>query len=184
VGLLTRRAVARLALALTLVGVPVIVSGNAASQSDVAVKAAFLFNFAKFTEWPRLPAGAPITICVVDEDEIAASLAAIVRGQMVDGRAVGVLRSPEAAEWTACHILFIADTATRRAAAALPAIKALPVLTVSDDPGFARAGGIIELYVEAGRMRFAVNTAAVERSGVRLSSRLLGLAKLVGGSGG
>ena len=59
------------------------------------------------------------------------------------------------------------------------AIKTLPVLTVSDGKGFSQAGGIIELYVEGGRMRFAINVDAAERSGLRLSSRLLGLAKVV-----
>ena len=58
-------------------------------------------------------------------------------------------------------------------------IRTLPVLTVSDGKGFAQAGGIIELYVEGGRMRFAINVDATARSGLRLSSRLLGLAKVI-----
>ncbi len=66
-----------------------------------------------------------------------------------------------------------------RSAGGLAEIKTLPVLTVSDGKGFSLAGGIIELYVEGGRMRFAINVDAAERSGLRLSSRLLGLAKIV-----
>ena len=67
----------------------------------------------------------------------------------------------------------------RRSAGGLDAIRTLPVLTVSDGKGFSQAGGIIELYVEGGRMRFAINVDAAERSGLRLSSRLLGLAKVI-----
>jgi hypothetical protein len=61
----------------------------------------------------------------------------------------------------------------------LGGLRTLPVLTVSDGKGFSHASGIIELYVEAGRMRFAINVDAVERSGLRISSRLLGLAKVI-----
>ena len=68
---------------------------------------------------------------------------------------------------------------TRRSADGLDAIRTLPVLTVSDGKGFASAGGIIELYVEDGRMRFAINVDAAERTRLRISSRLLGLAKVV-----
>jgi hypothetical protein len=61
----------------------------------------------------------------------------------------------------------------------LGSIKTLPVLTVSDGERFSEAGGIIELYIDGGRIRFAINVDAAERSGLRLSSRLLGLAKIM-----
>jgi hypothetical protein len=75
--------------------------------------------------------------------------------------------------------VFIPDAETRRGAERLGSLKTLPVLTVSDRKGFAESGGIIELYVDGGRVRFAINVDAVERSGLRLSSRLLGLAKVI-----
>ena len=146
---------------------------------DVAVKAAFLFNFAKFAEWPALPAGAPIVVCIVGDDGIAAALVDTVRGQNISGHALEVRRPQDSAAWRACHLLFIADAEARRSAGGLGAIRTLPVLTVSDGKGFSQAGGIIELYVEGGRMRFAINVDAAERSGLRLSSRLLGLAKII-----
>jgi hypothetical protein len=147
--------------------------------SDVTVKAALLYNFAKFAEWPALPSGAAIVVCIVGDDGIAAALVAMVRGQNISGHALDVRRSPESATWRACHLLFIADAETGRAAESLGGIKTMQVLTVSDGKGFSQTSGIIELYVEGKRMRFAINVDAAGRSGLLLSSRLLGLAKIV-----
>ena len=155
------------------------VPGGAEATQEVAVKAAFLYNFAKFTEWPALASGAPIAICVAGDDGVAAVLVEIVRGQNISGHALEVRVSQDSTTWRVCHLLFIADAEIRRSAIGLGGVAALPVLTVSDGKGFSQEGGIIELYVEGGRMRFAINLDAVERSGLRLSSRLLGLAKVV-----
>ena len=103
----------------------------------------------------------------------------VVRGQHISGHSFDVRVLQDSSKWRACHLLFVADAETRRFAAGLDEIKALPVLTVSDSKGYSLAGGIIEFYVEAGRMRFAINPDAADRSGLRLSSRLLGLAKVV-----
>lgn len=146
---------------------------------DVLVKAAFVFNFAKFTEWPALPPAAPFVTCVVGDDELAAALVATIRGQQISGRAVEVLRPADPAAWPACHLLFVADAEARQAAGGLTTVKTRPVLTVSDSKDFARSRGIIELYLEQGRMRFAINTDAAERAGLHISSRLLGLARVI-----
>jgi hypothetical protein len=172
--------VASVALAATLIAAPGIAAGAGADVApDVAVKAAFLFNFAKFVEWPALPAGAPLVVCVVGNDGIAAAFVETVRGQNISGHSFDVSVLQDSSKWRACHLLFIADAETRRSAGGLEEIKTLPVLTVSDNKGFSLAGGIIEFYVEAGRMRFAINLDAADRSGLRLSSRLLGLAKVI-----
>lgn len=172
--------VAGLALAALLVAAFATAAGQGTSVvSDDALKAAFLYNFAKFTEWPAMPAGAPIVACIVGDDRIAAALVETVRGQNIGGHALEVRRVQDGAAWQACQLLFISTSETRRSAAGLVFIKTLPVLTVSDDRGFAAVDGIIELYVEDGRMRFAINVDAAERSGLRLSSRLLGLARIV-----
>jgi len=153
-------------------------SAQTGTASDVAVKAALLFNFAKFAEWPALPPGAPLAVCVVGDEGVAASLANTVRGQNIGGHALAVRRPQDIAAWRACHLLFIAAGDAERAADALREISRLAVLTVSDGKGFSQAGGIIELYLEDGRMRFAINVDAAERAGLRLSSRLLGLARI------
>jgi len=151
-----------------------------ATTPEVTVKAAYLYNFAKFTDWQTLDPGAPVTLCIVGDPKVAAALVTTVRGQSVAGHTVAVEAVSGAVPVRACHLLFISTSATRASAGMLGSVRGLPVLTVSDDRDFARKAGIIELFVdEAGRMRFAINTDAVARSGLHLSSRLLGLAQIV-----
>ena len=152
---------------------------DAQTAPDVEVKAAFLYNFAKFVEWPALLPGAPIVACVVGDDDIAAALVKIVSGQNISGHALDVTRPREIEAWTLCQLLFIADTDLRRSADGIRGVRALPVLTVSDGKGFSRAGGIIELFVDSGKMRFVINIDAAKRSGLHVSSRLLGLANVI-----
>ena len=169
-----------IALAAALIAASGIANGGTTDVApDVAVKAALLYNFAKFAEWPGLPVGAPIAFCVVGDDAIAAALAETVRGQNINGHALDVSRAQASPWWGDCHVLFVASAEAQRSAGGLAAIKMLPVLTVSDGKDFAQAAGIIEVYVEGGRMRFAINVDAADRSGLRLSSRLLGLAKII-----
>jgi hypothetical protein len=176
-----RLGVMRIALAATLLAATGVATVGAQSHtaSDVAVKAAFLYNFVKFAEWPALASSAPISVCVVGDEAIAAALVETMRGKNISGHALEVWRPEDSATWRTCSLLFVADVETRRFTGGLSGVRTLPVLTVSDGKGFSRAGGIIELYVESGRMRFAINVDAAERSGLHLSSRLLGLAKVV-----
>jgi hypothetical protein len=174
---------ASIALATMLFATPAIAGGGAPAggsdvAADIAVKAAFLYNFAKFTEWPALPPSGPIVLCVVGDDAIANALVETVKGQNISGHSLEVSRPQDSSSWRSCHLLFIADAETRKSAGGLAGIKTLPVLTVSDGKDFSQAGGIIELFVESGRMRFTINMDAAEGSGLRLSSRLLGLAKV------
>jgi YfiR/HmsC-like len=175
-----RRAFIRLLL-LALFGLMVAPSaGFTQTGADAGtVKAVFLYNFAKFAEWPALPPGFPIVACIVGDDAIAATFANTVHGQSIGGHTLEVRRPQDSATWRACHVLFVADAETRRSAGGLSGIKTLPVLTVSDGKGFAESSGIIELFVEGGRMRFAINVDAAEHAGLHLSSRLLGVAKIV-----
>lgn len=144
-----------------------------------AVKAAFLFNFAKFTELPGLSPGSPITYCVAGDDSVLSALSDTLRDQQIGGRALRVRSAGDASTWARCKVLFLSEGEWAIAAPALGGLRDTPVLTVSDAAGFARVDGIAELYLEGGRMRFAVNVQSAERAGLRLSSRLLSLAKVV-----
>ena len=169
---------ARAGLAISVVAaVPLIATAQPLAASTL--KAAFMLNFAKFIEWPALPAGAPIAVCIVGDEGVAAALVLTVRGQHISGHALDVSRPQNSAMWRDCHLLFIADGQFQRSSVELGGIRTLPVLTVSDGKGFADTGGIIELYLEGDRIRFAINVDAAERSGLHVSSRLLGLAKIV-----
>jgi hypothetical protein len=164
----------------TFAAVPGILTGNGIGAApDVAIKAAFLYNFAKFVDWPALPAGARIVVCAVGDDAFAGALIETVRGQSIGGHPIGVSRPRDSSAWRVCHLLFIPDAETRRSAGGLSELKMLPVLTVSDSRGFAEGGGIIELYLEGDKMRFVINMDAADLSGLRISSRLLLLAKVM-----
>lgn len=173
-----RLVTASVVLVATLIAASGIAAG-ADMTSDVAVKAALLYNFAKFAEWPGLTSGAPIAFCVVGDEGIATALAETVRGQNINGHTLEVARPRESATWRACHLLFIGESEARQPTAGLETLRTLPVLTVSDGKDFSQAAGIIELYIEGGRLRFAINLDAADQSGLRLSSRLLGLAKII-----
>ena len=167
---------AALALALMLVPVePATAQGVSAHE----LKAAFVFNFAKFAEWPSLSTGKAIRMCVFGDDRLATALSQTVHDQTVDGHGLSIARvSPDTIP-TSCEVLFLAGAEQRNFAALLASAAPLPILTVSDATHFVRQGGMVELFMENGRMRFAVNVDTVQRSHVHISSRLLSLAKIV-----
>jgi uncharacterized protein DUF4154 len=166
--------------AFTAIGGTARVDAGADAASDVEVKAAFLYNFAKFTQWPALAAGTPLVLCVLGDDAVGAALNGTIHGQQIDGHGLEVRRLGTDISAQSCHVLFAAGSEIRRASPTLDSVRLLPILTVSDASGFAQTSGMIELFVEGGHMRFAVNVDSVQRSGLHLSSRLLGLAKIVG----
>jgi hypothetical protein len=142
---------------------------------EYRVKAAYLFNFAKFIEWPVEPG--PLTICVAGRNVFGDVLSDTVKGEAIDGRplVVRVLLEPE----PGCHITFVPRGAA--APAYLRAARSFPELTVGEAPDFIAQGGIINFVIESGSVRFEIDTAAAERSGLRISSRLLRLARGPGG---
>jgi hypothetical protein len=143
-----------------------------------ALKAAFLYNFAKFAEWPAEAQSGPLTLCVMGDAAVADALEETVKGHFVDERDVIVLRVKSGA-LHGCHVLYVAGLDARHAAQILDELKGAPVLTVGDRDQFPQWGGIAGFFVDGGKMRFAINVEAAQRAHVRISSRLLSLAKLV-----
>jgi YfiR/HmsC-like len=144
---------------------------------EYQVKAAFLFNFAKFVEWPpEAPAG-PLQICVAGRNVFGDALVETVRGETINGRplAVRVILEPE----PGCHIIFVPRGAA--AAAYLRAAGSSPSLTVGESPEFISQGGIVNFRLEGTSVRFEIDPEAAERAGLRISSRLLRLARAPGG---
>lgn len=164
------------------------VSSAGARRQDVsepALKAAFLFNFAKFTEWPAaaLPAGAPIRICVTD-DAVADALGGTVAGKTIDSHPLALARvtaprSPADEVLRTCALAYVTGLDARGAEATVASVQAAPVFTVSDYENFAALGGVANFLIEGNRMRFAINPAAAERAGLHLSSQLLAVARVV-----
>jgi len=174
------RGVAAIALAVLSVGARPGATANATSVAqDAALKAAFIYKFAQFTEWQSLPAGTPIVVCAAGDEAVSAALVESLRGLSINGHPMDVARPNTTAMWRSCHVLFVDAAEVRRSADGLGAIRTLPVLSVSNGKGFADRDGIIELYVESGKTAFAINVDATARSGLRLSSQLLDLARIV-----
>ena len=175
----SRSASLGLLLVATIAGAAPLAAPGAADGPDItAVKGSMFFQFARFVEWPALADKAPIVMCVVGDRLISAALTAAAKGQTVGGHTADVRRPQDASSWRDCHLLFVGGGELQRSTAPLSAIRTLPVLTVSDGKAFASSGGIVELYVENGRMAFAINTDASDRAGLRLSSQLLRLARI------
>jgi hypothetical protein len=153
--------------------------GRAQPVPASALKAAFVLNFIKFTEWRDAGAGTPISVCVPADETIGDVIAQTIRGQWVNGRRIHVQRLALGDPVRDCHVLFVTEREPRRLAAVLEATRNAPILIVSDVERSASHGAGIELYEEDGRLRFAINIDSVERSHIKVSSRLLDLAKIV-----
>ena len=161
-----------------LLGASAVLASQSVTQATL--KAAFLFNFAKFVEWPvdQSHAG-PLTVCVLDDAAVEDSLAQLVNGPPAASRSMSLLKAARSRSLRLCHVLYLGDPDPGRAVATLDEVKGAPILTIGDGDQFARGGGMIGLFIEDGRMRFAINPDAAQRAGLRLSSRLLSLAKIV-----
>lgn len=163
---------------LVLLALPV--SAQEAPPLEYELKAAFLYNFVKFVDWPQDAfAGprSPLTICVYGEDPFGSSLDAAVRGESLGERSLLVQRPAALDELRGCRVLFVSRSERQRMPEVLSRIEGAPVLTVSDTDGFLRAGGIINFVLEENKVRFLINQDGAERSRLRISSKLLRLAK-------
>jgi hypothetical protein len=149
---------------------------------EYQVKAAFVFNFAKFVDWPADSfdaATAPIRILVVDCEEVAEALEAAVEGQQVKGRPLVVGRAGAGDRLDDAHIVVVGRSSARKPEEILARLGGAAVLTVGDGGGFAARGGMVNFYTESNKVRFEVNPAAAEEAGLRISAKLLGLARIV-----
>jgi hypothetical protein len=154
---------------------------RAAQSAEREIKAAFLYNFAKFVEWPpgAFPEPAsPVTLCVLGDDALGASLETVVKGETLNDRRLVVRRLRDPQEARDCHVLFVSP-AERRISQVLVALRGAGVLTVGDGNDFLDQGGMIRLFLEQNRVRFDIDLDAAERSHLKLSSKLLRLARTV-----
>lgn len=151
--------------------------------SEYQVKAAFIYNFAKYLEWPAesfATKDAPIQLCLVGRDVFGAPLAAI-EGRKAQGRELRVRRGVAGDEIRTCHIAFVTYTEERRVAALLAQAAGFPVLTMSDIEDFAQSGGAVGFVNADQRVQFEINLQTLQRSNLRLSSEVLKLARVVYG---
>jgi hypothetical protein len=177
-GVLTHaRGVAAMVAATALLVCPVV----AQEPLEIDVKAAFIYNFTKFIDWPvGTPADKePFRLCIVSDEALHRSIEKTIAGETINGRPFVSLAPRNAEEARKCQVLFVGRQNDEQVTRLLSAVKDLPVLTVSDRAQFARSGGGIELVREDNRIRFDVNVPGAERGGIKLSSRLLRVARHV-----
>ncbi|HEY4362029.1 MAG TPA: YfiR family protein [Bryobacteraceae bacterium] len=156
-------------------------STRAAEQpSEYQVKAVFLLNFVKFIEWPASAfarADSPVTICIWGKDPFGETLDRTMAGEVVNGRRVVATRITRAPSPRSCQVLFL-ETWEKEAAKAVSGLGP-GVLTVGEGRDFLRNSGMIAFSVEDRRVRFDINRTAAERASLKLSSKLLSVARNV-----
>jgi preprotein translocase subunit Sec61beta len=156
----------------------------AASRDEYDVKAAFLLNFARLVEWPprvRPAAGEPLVFGIQGSLEVTGAIANSLEGAEVEGHPVSVKRITDPSDVAGCHLLFVAADDAESDPALLAEARGNAALSVGERSDFVGAGGVINFFTEDKKLRFEINPRAAKSAGLRISSRLLRLARLVEG---
>lgn len=157
-------------------------SADERKPTEYEVKAAYIYNFAKFVEWPSIRARdgeAAISICLVGKDPFGPVLDAI-EGKAVGNRKIRIRRNLPLRDLKGCDSLFISNSEEGHLGRLLEEVQGLPVLTIGDTNSFAERGVIVNFYREDNRVRFEINPKAAARAKLKISANLLRIAKIVG----
>ena len=176
------RVLLRVGVGLSLLFGSLSLPAQSPAAAEYRAKANYLANFPSFVEWPTeaLPSGnAPFLVCVFGEFSFGTSLAELTRGTTVHDRRLEIRWVRKSQELAACQILFISRSEQKRYNQALDAVRGKTVLTVGETPEFLDAGGIFSFSGQQGTIQFDVNLAAANKAHLKISSRLLALARHV-----
>jgi hypothetical protein len=167
--------------AVALIGIPAQPGAQSASD-EYRLKAAFVYRFPQFVEWPAsaVQDSQTVDLCVLQPNPFGSELEQLVDGESLGGRPLRVRVVTAIGALSGCHALFAGDR-SEGAAAALKAVAGRPVLTVGESDQFLDAGGIIALKVVDRRVRFEVNASNAQKAGLRINAQLLNLAAAVRG---
>jgi hypothetical protein len=166
-------------LSLTLLLAATGIRGEESQLSGRQLKAAFLFNFAKFTEWPATVFTeeiSPVVIGILGENPFGEDLEKTLHGKFINKHPLVIkeFRSPQQA--TNCHVLFISPSEKGRLPEILEQLRGASVLTVGETNQFIQDGGMINFVMEGNKIRFQINNDEAVKAGLKISSRLLSLA--------
>lgn len=153
---------------------------HAQEASADAVKAAFVFNFAKLVAWPAgrfEKEDSPLHVCLLPDDPMKSALSSALEGKLVGDRPV-VVESAASDELKQCHVVFLGSTLERQYAEAMARARGAGVLIIDEGRAFAWPNGMIRLFTEDGRIRFELNVAAVEQAGLKVDPRMIRLARI------
>ena len=166
---------------LILLGAALQLLAQAPAFDEYQVKAAFLYNFAKFVEWPPgtfASSNEPIGICIVGQNPFGSTLENMVQGKKVGDRTFAVRHLADTQQAKGCQILFIGVGEWKRVRALLETLTKAPILTVGETDDFTSLGGVIAFQLEGPRVRIQIALESAERAKLRISSKLLSLAAI------
>lgn len=155
---------------------------QAQNISQYEVKAAMLYRFAQFMDWPTnqmTATNAPLVFGIAGQDPFGASIDTVLKGQKIGQREILIERQPQPVIPTNCHLLFLSNSLAGEADKTISALRTNAVLLVGESDDFTRKGGHVRLYLEESKIRFEINIAALERSGLKMSPQVLKLASRV-----
>lgn len=153
------------------------------APTEYQIKAAFLFNFAKFVQWPAqafADRNSPLVIGVLGEDPFHGDLAGTIRNKSIDQHPLILKELSSPVETTNCHIVFISTSEKKRLPEILQALQGASVLTVGEMDRFTESGGMINFVLEGTKVHFQINQDAATRVGLKISSKLMSLARRPG----
>jgi hypothetical protein len=160
------------------------VSAQAEPPTEYEVKAAFIHNIAQFVEWPAAAGTAgPLKLCIVGRDPFGKALDGL-RGKTIRDKVWEVLPATPTTNLRECGVLFIAASERNNLGQILDATRGSAVLTVGDSERYAELGVMVNFYLEQNRVRFEINAEVASRAGLKMSSQLLKLARIVHQTGG
>lgn len=169
--------------AVSLLAGPAVWAQQRPAVSEYQVKAALLYNFTRFVEWPAVSgsgsAKGPIVIGIIGADPFGPVLEQILEGKTVRGRMLEAKRFSTANDLQLCDVLFVSVSGNTELQLVLGTLEGAPVLTVGETPEFTRLGGMIAFVMESKRVRFEINRRAAEHSRIKIRSQLLQLARKV-----
>jgi hypothetical protein len=154
-------------------------AARAEVTTEYKLKAAYLLNFVRFSKWPTnsfAAADAPLVIGVLGENPFDTALGEIVRGRIVNGRTVVVKRVATAQEAKLCQVVFIPASEQANLPRHLETLRDAPVLTIGENADFLDDGGIIRFFIQQNKIRFDINKAQADATGMQIDSQLLSLA--------
>jgi hypothetical protein len=175
----TLRTIGTSLLAVAILVCPRVHAENATqAPSEYQVKAAFLYNFVKFIDWPATSAAqdGPIELCVLGKDPFGGAIDRVIEGKTVNGRPLAIRRIGDIVAARSCHVLFVSASEAGRVGEIINAVHGRNVLTVSEIDRFSERGGIITFLMEGQRVRFRINPKMAAAAGLQISSKLLELA--------
>jgi hypothetical protein len=167
-----------LVLLLALMGNMLTAQVQAQSADEYRVKAAFIFNFAKFVEWPNdgFSDGSALVVGVVGDDPFGGALDRL-NGNAINGRSLRIKRFRRGDDLRGCQILFISNSEGRNLGKILDSIKGTSILTIGETSQFNQSGGMIRFVIQDDKVRFEINAHAARQARLRVSSKLLALSK-------